>query len=211
MIDQKNKEIEVFEENKNPNFLISQILNSNLDENVVKNIISTLQQNGGQADLNKKTGEISNIFQDKVKELEKQLDEEREKTVKVVSLYDEVRFQCSEIMKEKYPESEFIQKLVDFEDIKNKVQKNCLNYNFKYLFFLNALNFNYFYQNTELSAAVEKEKEKSIFLENYLVQTKKLLRKKINVLESNLATLTSTCHQLISQRSVLKVDNQVNT
>lgn len=121
MIDQKNKEIEVFEENKNPNFLISQILNSNLDENAVKHLITNLQQNGGQVDLDKKTGEISNIFQDKLKELERQLDEEREKTVKVVSLYDDIRFQCAEIMKEKYPESDFIQKLVDFEDIKNKV------------------------------------------------------------------------------------------
>ena len=122
MIDQKNKEIEVFEENKNPNFLISQILNSNLDENTVKNLITTLQQNGGQVDLDKKTGEISNIFQDKVKDLEGQLNEEREKTAKVLTLYDEIRFQCAEIMKEKYPDSEFIQKLVDFEDIKNKVQ-----------------------------------------------------------------------------------------
>jgi hypothetical protein len=122
VIDQKNKEIEAFEENKNPNFAISQILNSNLDEASFKNLIATLQQNRSQNDIDKKTGEVSLVFQDKVKELEKELEEEKQKTFKMTSLYEDIRLQCAEIIKEKYPESDFIQKLVDFEELKNKVK-----------------------------------------------------------------------------------------
>ena len=56
---------------------------------------------------------------------------------------------------------------------------------------------------------IDEMKSQMSGMENLMSMGEKNLKKKVNSLESNLEQLTVMYHQLLSQRSVLKVDNQV--
>ena len=60
-----------------------------------------------------------------------------------------------------------------------------------------------------LEKELNEERKKYKCLEDSMTQGERALKKKVNSLETNLEQLSMMYHQLLSQRSVLKVDNQV--
>jgi hypothetical protein len=56
---------------------------------------------------------------------------------------------------------------------------------------------------------IDEMKSQMSGMENLMSLGEKNFKKKVSSLESNLEQLTVMYHQLLSQRSVLKVDNQV--
>jgi len=56
---------------------------------------------------------------------------------------------------------------------------------------------------------LDEEREKRKSLENAMSEGEKALKKRVNVLGSNLEQLTQMYHQLVSQKSLKKIDAQV--
>ena len=142
----------------------------------------------------------TNISSGLVSELEKALAVEKENTLRNYKKYEEMKENYEKICAEKIPDFDSMRKnLMEIikEEIKNVDEKTIeIELNSKIAELIKT--------NNEL----DNEREKNTILENYLIQTKKTLRKKINIFENNIELITNSYHQLISQRSVLKLDNQ---
>ena len=74
---------------------------------------------------------------------------------------------------------------------------------------LKKIYLSYFAQVVQLEMQIDEMKSQMSGMENLMSLGEKNLKKKVNSLESNLEQLTVMYHQLLSQRSSLKVDNQV--
>jgi hypothetical protein len=61
----------------------------------------------------------------------------------------------------------------------------------------------------KLEMELDEERDKNRTLEATMTDGEKILKKKVNTLENNLEQLTQMYHQLNTQKSTLKVDNQV--
>jgi len=182
IIDEKNKEIETRSEvNTHP-----------LGEENFSRVPSHLER--------EKSEPIGNINSGLVNELEKALAQEKENALKNYKKYEEMKENYETICSEKFPDFDLVKK--NLTEILKEEGKKADNTSI----------------SNELKEKIEElmkknneldlEREKNSMLENYLIQTKKVLRKKINCFENNIEQITNSYHQLISQRSVLKVDNQ---
>lgn len=129
IIEQKNREIESLEENSQ-NFklthLVSQIINANYDENNVKNLVENYQKNINVAAINSNSNLENNNYiveelQKKINELEKSQITEKDLSKKYFNDFQELKSNYENLIKEKYPDQEFIQRLWNHEEISKKV------------------------------------------------------------------------------------------
>lgn len=141
-----------------------------------------------------------NLNKEIIFELEKALSIEKENAIRNLKKYEEMREQYQKLCEQKVPEIDEIRKNL-FEILKeedkslgNQIIPEEIKEKLEEL--------------TRKTHEIELEREKNAMLENYLMQTKKILRKKIISFENNIEQITHSYHQLVSQRSVLKVDNQ---
>lgn len=141
-----------------------------------------------------------NLNKEIILELEKALAIEKDNAVRNLKKYEEMREQYQKLCEEKVPQIDDIRRNL-FEILKEEdknLGKQIIPEEIKEK--LEEL--------TRKTHEIELEREKNVMLENYLMQTKKILRKKIISFENNIEQITHSYHQLVSQRSVLKVDNQ---
>ena len=181
IIEEKNKELESKVENS---------INTLMEESRIGTIRASM--NIDKSDMDIRAGIIA--------ELEKGLALERENALKNYKKYEKMKNSYETLSAEKIPDIENVkQTLLEImreqgqkddeiklsEELKSKIE-----------------------EITKKSNELASERDKNAMLENYLIQTKKILRKKINCFENNIEQITNSYHQLVSQRSVLKVDNQ---
>ena len=135
-----------------------------------------------------------------IHELEKGLALEKENALRNYRKYEEIRGDYEKLCSEKIPDFEYVKKtlleVLREEGNKGADDKICEELKVK------------IEEITRKTCELDLERGKNTMLENYLIQTKKTLKKKINSFENNIEQITNSYHQLVSQRSVLKVDNQ---
>lgn len=198
-------EIDSLKESKNHLIVTLEEKNKEL-ETKVDLVHSGIHRNSSEYALNlRRTSSPSekfaeyNLNKELVNELEKALNSEKENAMRNLQKYEEIKEKYQKLCDEKVPDIENVRKnLMEFiqeegkkngsmllpEDIKEKLDELVR-------------------KNHE----VDLEREKNAMLEDYLIQIKKALRKKIITFETNIEQITNSYHQLLSQRSVLKVDN----
>jgi len=178
VIEEKNKEIENRGENLGNEGLGIMRVSSNLEREKSESGINALLIN----------------------ELEKGLALEKENALKNYKKYEEIRDNYEKLCSEKIPDFESVKKtLIEvLREEGNKGLDDKLSEELKVKI----------EEITRKSNELDIERGKNTMLENYLIQTKKTLKKKINSFENNIEQITNSYHQLVSQRSVLKVDNQ---
>lgn len=133
-------------------------------------------------------------------ELERSLAFEKENALRNYKKYEEIKENYDKLCKDQIPDIEAIKKTLTGivkEEGKQLIEESVSD---ELKIKIEELS----RKNHELDL----EREKNSMLESYLMQTKKILRKKINCFENSIEQITNSYHQLVSQRSVLKVDNQ---
>lgn len=162
-----------------------------------KNLVHANDNRGGDLDENTKSDSAK---------LRKELQAERERYKKLQVDAEQLSKDYDSIAKGHIP---------NYDDIKKKVlhetvSKERAKYEKERQIILSDLQARVD-KVVKLEIELEEEKERNRNLENQMVEGERALKKKVATLENNLEQLTNMYHQLASQKSLWKVDNQVSS
>ncbi|OMJ65479.1 hypothetical protein SteCoe_38137 [Stentor coeruleus] len=158
-----------------------------------------------ESQLNEKTAELESVSKKQIQRLSEEKKIIEEKLANEIENNKQLTYDIEKMEQDIKKNLNDEKKLKIIEDSHNQEKERWLNEKRALINELNARVKKY----VDIQMAIDKAEEKYKALENMMPDDKRELKKRSDTLERNLEQLNLMYHQLVSQKSMLKVDKQV--